>query len=73
MEKYNEKYFFSLGKKKLYKECMNNLDSYKACLIGINQNMIGSEHRRVLSVEELLQRKEDRKKTGSSKEANSEE
>ena len=36
MDEYSQKSYFSFGRKKLYKECMNQLDSYKACVIGIN-------------------------------------
>ena len=55
MDEYNQKHFFSFGKDKLHKKCMNYLDSYKACIIGINQNMVGT--RRELTEDDLHERR----------------
>jgi hypothetical protein len=40
MDEYTESRMFSFNKRKKFKECMNYLDQYKACIIGINQNRV---------------------------------
>lgn len=40
MEEYAYYRFFSFGRSKKYKECINYFDEYKACLIGINQQTV---------------------------------
>lgn len=36
-----------------HKECMNYMDEFKACIIGINQQQIGQSQRQVLSESQL--------------------
>ena len=49
---------FVTGKnRKLYRQCLDYLDQYKACIVGINQERIVSTPRRHLSEQELNEKK----------------
>ena len=53
---------------------MHQLDSYKACIIGINQGMIGQADRRELTEEELYKKRQQlSKKVVENKEQKEEE
>ncbi len=45
--------------RKLYRQCLDYLDQYKACIVGINQERIISKPRRHLTEEELLQKRNE--------------
>ena len=40
-----------------HKECLNYLDQYKACLIGINQQAVGAQDRKVLTEQQLIEKR----------------
>ena len=40
LKEYESKWFFSMGRKKLHRECTDYLDRYRACLIGINTDKV---------------------------------
>ncbi|CDW90750.1 ubiquitin carboxyl-terminal hydrolase family protein [Stylonychia lemnae] len=55
----NEQYLnkkLPFGKRKLYKQCMNNLDEYKACVVGINQDKMIVKKQ--LTEEDLYQKRQ---------------
>jgi uncharacterized iron-regulated protein len=60
MDEYKKKWF---GRGKLYKECLNYLDSYKACIVGINQDklMLGGIQRKSLTEDELYKKRAESK------------
>ena len=47
----------------MHRECMNYLDEYKACLIGMNQQSIGGEFRTVLSEQQLYDKRHSSRET----------
>eukprot|EP00347_Sterkiella_histriomuscorum_P014699 403359887 len=49
------------GKRKLYKQCMNLLDEYKACVVGINQDKITQQKKILTDGDMLVKRKQQRK------------
>ena len=53
-QEYNKKWFFSRGRSKLHKECLNHLDKYKACLIGINTDKLISANRHSVSDKDMM-------------------
>ena len=54
MQNYSKKWF---GRRKLYKECLNYLDQYKACIVGINHDKMLSAMKKELSEDELYQKR----------------
>ena len=61
MDEYTESRMFSFNKRKKFKECMNYLDQYKACIIGINQNRVTKRQ----PVVEVEHKKEDKEQMNS--------
>ena len=59
MEEYTESRMFSFNKRKKFKECMNYLDQYKACIIGINQNRV-TKRQPAVEGEKIKEVKEDK-------------
>jgi len=53
MERYNSKRW---GRSKLHKECMDHMDKYKACVVGINQEKI-MLNRKKLSEDDLARKR----------------
>lgn len=50
MQDYDSMYRIRFRRRsKLHKECMNFLDEYKACVIGMNQQSLGAGQRTTLS------------------------
>ena len=48
-------------KRKLYRECLDYLDQYKACIVGINQDKMLMAPRKRLTEEELFKKRQDQK------------
>lgn len=50
MDRYNSIWRVRYRKRKtVHKQCLNYLDQYKACLIGINMHSVGAQQRKVLT------------------------
>lgn len=68
MEEYKTVFSVRLFKRrKMHKQCMNYLDEYKACLIGMNQQQIGAASRSRLSEQELYLKRLEAKKAKNEK------
>lgn len=50
---YQAKWFFTPGRRKLHRECVDYLDKYKACLIGINVDKLASAGRSSVTADQM--------------------